>query len=588
MATAILAAPARAPARARALAWRVNLPRDRWLTATLGLAIALSVGACWLAYQHHTILLYSDAYSHMIIARRVLDNTTPGLAQLGSVWLPLPHLVMLPFVWNMFLWASGLGGAIPSMICYVVSAVYIFLSARRMTQNSVASFAGTLVFLLNPNILYVQATPLTEPLLIATFTMTAYYFLAWAQDGRQNDLIWAGLCTFFASIARYDGWPLYLAILVLIAVIGWQKRHTIKQIKGNLLLYGTLGGFAIVLWFLWNKMIFGDALYFLTGPYSSQIMQAGLIQQGLDQAYHSLPQSILTYSVASAETLGPVLFALAVLAVVAFAARRRFSPEVWASLAFLVPFAFYIVALYGGQAVLYAPHAFPAHATIPFYNDRYGTQVVAPAAFFIATLAASFPRWGRTALVGAVIAQSALVATGGIITLQDGLSGVSCAPARATTAFLARYYDGGDILEDTYFRNPQDYAFTVSIDLKNIIYQGSGTLWNQALDNPAATVHWIFARPGDLVATHIDVNSPAFLALFVPVASDSDGAMLFHLRSAPLVAHTVAPGLLSEHAQCGSTSQLPHGTSAPSQEGARGALSPSISFQPQPLLKEIV
>ena len=38
--------------------------------------------------------------NHMLIARRVLMADTPGAAQLGAVWLPLPHILMLAFIWN--------------------------------------------------------------------------------------------------------------------------------------------------------------------------------------------------------------------------------------------------------------------------------------------------------------------------------------------------------------------------------------------------------------------------------------------------------------------------------------------------------
>ena len=43
-------------------------------------------------------MLYGDAVAHINIARRVFDSRTPGLLQLGTVWLPLPHLLMIPFL----------------------------------------------------------------------------------------------------------------------------------------------------------------------------------------------------------------------------------------------------------------------------------------------------------------------------------------------------------------------------------------------------------------------------------------------------------------------------------------------------------
>ena len=53
-------------------------------TAAVSLGSTLAVyGAGWLLY-------YGDAESHLKHARRVLDSRTPGVEQLGTVWLPLP------------------------------------------------------------------------------------------------------------------------------------------------------------------------------------------------------------------------------------------------------------------------------------------------------------------------------------------------------------------------------------------------------------------------------------------------------------------------------------------------------------------
>ena len=49
-------------------------------------------------YRHGDVLLYGDAVAHINIARRVFDSKTPGLLQLGTVWLPLPHLLIMPFI----------------------------------------------------------------------------------------------------------------------------------------------------------------------------------------------------------------------------------------------------------------------------------------------------------------------------------------------------------------------------------------------------------------------------------------------------------------------------------------------------------
>ena len=208
-----------------------NWFEDPWLVMIVLISYIASIGAFWYFYQTHQTVLYGDAYAHMLITRRVFDNATPGLAQLGGVWLPLPHLVMLPFIWSDYLWRTGLAGTIPSMICYLIAAVYLFLAARRLTKDSRASFVGTLLFILNPNVLYLQTTALSEIVLIATLTASSYYFLAWAQEDRLNDLILAAVATLLATLARYDGWILFLAFFISIALIGWLKHRSWAQIE---------------------------------------------------------------------------------------------------------------------------------------------------------------------------------------------------------------------------------------------------------------------------------------------------------------------------------------------------------------------
>src|SRR3990172_202649 len=96
-----------------------------WLiTGTLS---AISVIAFVYFYQNGLSLAYNDARSHLDIGRRVVEGLKTGLAQLGSVWLPLPHLLMVPTVWNDFMWHSGLAGALQSMVAFIATGLIIYL-----------------------------------------------------------------------------------------------------------------------------------------------------------------------------------------------------------------------------------------------------------------------------------------------------------------------------------------------------------------------------------------------------------------------------------------------------------------------------
>jgi cellulose synthase/poly-beta-1,6-N-acetylglucosamine synthase-like glycosyltransferase len=534
--------------------------KDPWLIATLLMACIASIGACWYFFQQHQILLYGDSYSHMMLARRFFDSQSPGFAQLGGVWLPLPQVIMLPFIWNDTLWRSGLAGSIPSMFCYVIAACSIFLAARRLTNSNLASFVGTMVFILNPNVLYLQSTPLSELACIATCTLACYFFLAWTQDDQPKQMVWAAASIFLATLSRYDGWALFFAMCLFIVLIGWLKHQRWTLIQGHLLVFGTFGSLGIFLWFLWNKFIFHDFLYFQKGPYSAQ-GQATLIAS--QQTYYNLWQSIRYYFFTSVETFGPILFVLALFALLIFIGRKRLSVETVAVMPFLVPFAFYVLSMFIGQVGIFVPGAVPATYPRQLFNVRFGSEMLPAAALGLALLAgllqqAFARRWrllgwlGQIVLGLVVIAQTLLLVSGGIITVQDGIYGKSCAFPHPINAYLAQHYNGGRILENTFTSNID--GADAGLELNDIIYEGSGALWTESLQQPAAYVDWIIVDPGnpkDIVAQHIDVNSPQFQQQFTLVYKEEYGLRLYHRNGLPPPpTRPISPNLVNAHSQC--------------------------------------
>ena len=84
------------------------------------LLTCLSVAAIYFFYHRGEILLSGDAVAHINIARRIFDSRTPGPLQLGTVWLPLQHILTVPFIiWDR-LWQNGIGGSVISAVSYVL------------------------------------------------------------------------------------------------------------------------------------------------------------------------------------------------------------------------------------------------------------------------------------------------------------------------------------------------------------------------------------------------------------------------------------------------------------------------------------
>ena len=115
-------------------------PHDAGTVALL--SAALTLVALFFCSQHQMLLLYGDAVAHLHIARRLFDSRTPGFRQLGSVWLPLPHLLLVPFVLKMSWWQSGVAAALPSMACYVASCVGLYRLALCFVRHSIAWWRG--------------------------------------------------------------------------------------------------------------------------------------------------------------------------------------------------------------------------------------------------------------------------------------------------------------------------------------------------------------------------------------------------------------------------------------------------------------
>lgn len=146
--------------------------------AVLAFCMATSAAAIVWSWRHGAMLNYGDAVAHLHIARRVFDSRTPRFSQLGSVWLPLPHILLLPFVQNYLWWATGLAAIIPSSLAFVASCTGIHRLARKWLDPAPAALV-LLFFALNPNLLYLQTTAMTEPLFLCEFIWIVVWLVEW-------------------------------------------------------------------------------------------------------------------------------------------------------------------------------------------------------------------------------------------------------------------------------------------------------------------------------------------------------------------------------------------------------------------------
>ena len=350
-------------------------------------AVVLSFVALVVCYGHGWMLLYGDAVAHLGIARRILDSRNPGLGQLGGVWLPLPHLLMLPFVQKMQWWQNGLAGAWPSMACYVFGVVGLYRLARRMMAVRWA-FAAAVFYALNPNLLYLATTAMTEPLFLALLiwtVLTTVELVAAVREGRlgaaSRRLIGLGVLIFCAVMTRYDGWILGAAVWCVVAVVLVRAPAVLKRVRVWAVVFTLLVVAGPAVWLAYNAHFYGDALDFVRGPYSASAIEkktgGGMVHPG----WHD-PVTALRYYRKSAQMdaaygeSGLALMWLAAAGAVVVVRRKGLG----ASLLVWMPLGFYAYSVAWGSVPIFIPVLWP----FSFYNTRYGMEMLPAFAIFCA------------------------------------------------------------------------------------------------------------------------------------------------------------------------------------------------------------
>ena len=209
------------------------------------LTSALSVAALLHYYRWGQILLSGDAVAHINIARRVFDSRTPGPLQLGTVWLPLQHILTIPFIISDWGWSSGIGGAIPSMAAYVLGALGMYrlvrggLEAIGATSGMarVAAWLAVAVFAANPNLIYLQTTALNEPISLALLVWSVVFFTEFTQfalhghaEHARRSLLWCGWVLLCDMLVRYDGWFAACAFIAAALLVIVTAQTTVSHV----------------------------------------------------------------------------------------------------------------------------------------------------------------------------------------------------------------------------------------------------------------------------------------------------------------------------------------------------------------------
>jgi hypothetical protein len=518
--------------------------------------------------RHDLLLLYGDAVAHLHIARRVFDSLNPGFRQLGSVWLPLPHLLMIPFVIRMDWWQSGLAGAIPSISCYILGCVGIYRLARLWLSTGPAAVAVAF-YGLNPGLLYMQTTAMNEPLFLAEMIWAALLIAEFCramkraaemaperapaknsnesraeiEDRRASRLLLgAGLVLVGAVFTRYDGWIFASFAWLVAAAAMWRSKRWRGRGGGAFVLFTVLLAVAPVLWMAYNARQFGDPLDFLRGPYSAKAIEERTTPPGAwhHPGWHSMRVAALYFLKAAELGAAPLRFAntLFLLALLGTAAAiaRWWSASLAALLLLWAPLPFYAYSVAYGSVPIFIPLWWP-HS---WYNTRYGMEMLPAFAISIAMFTAllldmarkPMPKaapWILSGVLLLVVIDSAALARATPLVMQEALANSSSripfeqALARTLGPLSAR--TRGPIL--MYTSEHIGALQRAGIPLKRTINEGDYYQWPGALFDPAAAASLVVAIDGDAVAKAVQEHPQGLELLTVICSTDQQCARVY-------------------------------------------------------------
>ena len=472
-----------------------------WLELALVFVSLVAIGGLATAYVNNSgwTLYYGDAEAHLDIARRIIDSRKPGYDQIGTVWLPLPHLLMLPLVRIDALWRSGLAGAIPSSACFVCAGLFLYAALRQAASSSAVALASLALLVLNPNLLYLQATPMTEAAFLAAFMALLYFTVLFHETQSFAAVIGAGFASVAASLARYEGWFVIPFVAAYFLIVGRKHRFWAA------LLFSVIAALAPLYWLGHNWWIYSNPLEFYNGPYSAMAIYRRALAQNMApyRGDHDWRAAAFYYLTAVQLCAGWVALAIGIAGLAGIFLRRLFWPVLLTS----IPPLFYIWSMHSGGTPIFVPKLWP----FSYYNTRYAIAALPLIAIAGGGLVLLPPQRWRP-WIAAVIVIAAVTPwlirpqpSDWITWKESQINSITRrAWMNAAAPLLAGpYHSGQGII--TSFGDLTGILREADISLKEALYDGDEPAWMAAIARPDLFLHeeWAVAVAGDSVATAI-------------------------------------------------------------------------------------
>ena len=461
-------------------------------TLRLPRALAIAAFVCgvaaWIRFLDADLVLsHYDAKAHLVVARRVIDSITPGWKQIGAVWLPLPHLIqLLPTQVDLFYRT----GAFASLVSIASFTVMVWAAARLVlaaTGSTLGAVTAAALLIANPNLLYLQSTPMTEPLMLALVFVAVLWIYEWAAKEvhvpKPGKIGWI---LFATAWTRYEAWLILAAVLALAAAALAARGVPFRRVAESILRLAIWPATAAVLFAAISRLTTGE--WFVTGGFYK-----------VDPTYDGLPlKSLIAVWWGTHRLIGYVVESAALLTglwlIVRAAADRSTASR-------LIPLA------------LLTAGALPFYAFVEGHPFRVRYMVVlAAACALLCGLLVGFVRQRRVAAaIAAVLVAAALVeappwSMNAAMIAEAQWDVPRTIERRAVTGCLHDGYRGEKILASMgSLAHYMQELSRAGLRISDFVHEGNGAIWNLALTtNPADHAGWMIVEEqsegGDVLA----------------------------------------------------------------------------------------
>lgn len=485
------------------------MPSFDRLSRALGLLAAiLGTIAASVYWRAGLSLSHYDAKAHLVVARRIFDSLTPSWEQIGAVWLPLPHLLNAIPVQIDFFYQTGAFAIAVSIVSFAITTACVSAIVRSLSGSRTGAVLAASLFALNPNVLYLQSTPMTEPLLFALTSLVVLQLVEWARSETPRARAVVGWTIVAACLTRYEAWPIVGSAIVAAAYFKWRRGlPAIAVIHEAARL--TVYPIATVIFFM-GMSFASTGEWFVTGGF---YVPDPKLQWQAAEVYRAIRQGSI--DLAGTRFVTAATYAIPILAIAALI-RRNWSGLVL-PIALMASIALPFYAFYSG-------HPFRIRYEVPLILGGAACIGAAVSMLRFAAPLVALPLLIAIVLQASPFDRRAPMIVEAQLDRQNGIG------RRAVTDCLQRSYDGTTIMAS--MGSLAHYMQELSLagfDLDDFIHEGSGPIWQRAYYyEPSLFAGWVLveeaAEGGDMLAQK-QRSWPGFLAAYDRVCEGGNVAL---------------------------------------------------------------